>query len=53
MRPTKYNKEYNMQAYKLALLGATDVELADFFEVNQDTIVTGKQLDTVYNIFSL
>jgi len=43
MRPTKYNKEYNMQAYKLALLGATDVELADFFEVNQDTIYEWKK----------
>lgn len=37
-RPTKYLPEYNEQAYKLALLGATDAELADFFEVNQDTI---------------
>jgi hypothetical protein len=37
-RPTKYNKTYDRQVYRLALLGATDQELADFFEVNVDTI---------------
>lgn len=37
-RPSKYKEEYNEQAYKLCLLGATDSELADFFEVNEDTI---------------
>jgi hypothetical protein len=37
-RPTKYKNEYNDQAYKLALLGAIDREIADFFEVNEDTI---------------
>lgn len=37
-RPTKYHQDYDAQAYKLALLGATDQEIADFFEVNQDTI---------------
>lgn len=37
-RPTKYQEDYNEQAYKLCLLGATDVELADFFNVNEDTI---------------
>lgn len=37
-RPTKYKPGYNNQAYKLCLLGATDKELADFFEVNEDTI---------------
>ena len=37
-RPTKYNEEYNKQAEKLCLLGATDVELADFFEVAESTI---------------
>jgi hypothetical protein len=37
-RPTKYKEEYNNQAYKLCLLGATDKELAEFFEVNEDTI---------------
>jgi hypothetical protein len=36
--PTKYKPEYNDQAYKLCLLGATDKDLADFFEVVEDTI---------------
>lgn len=36
--PTKYKAVYNTQAYKLCLLGATDVELADFFEVDEATI---------------
>ncbi len=37
-RPTKYKEEYNEQAYKLALLGATDREMADFFEVSESTL---------------
>ena len=37
-RPTKYKKEYCEQAYKLCLLGATDAELADFFEVTESTL---------------
>jgi hypothetical protein len=38
-RPSKYKPEFTKQAFKLALLGAKDTELAAFFEVNQDTIV--------------
>ena len=35
----KYDKDaYPKQARKLCLLGATNVEMADFFEVNPDTI---------------
>jgi hypothetical protein len=37
-RPTVYKPEYNDQAYKLCLLGATDEELADFFGVDERTI---------------
>lgn len=37
-RPTLYKEEYNEQAYKLCLLGATDKELADFFDVTETTI---------------
>lgn len=37
-RPTKYKEEYNEQAEKLCKLGATDQELADFFEVDVSTI---------------
>ena len=37
-RPSKYKKEYNKQVRKLCLLGATDVEIANFFEVDVSTI---------------
>lgn len=37
-RPTDYRPEYATQAEKLCRLGATDVDLADFFEVNTTTI---------------
>lgn len=42
-RPTKYKKAFCIQAKKLSLLGAIDEELADFFEVNQDTIQQWKK----------
>lgn len=37
-RPSKYKEEYNDQAYKLCLLGATDKEIGDFFNVTETTI---------------
>lgn len=37
-RPTKYKAEYAKQAEKLCKLGATDKELAEFFEVSEVTI---------------
>lgn len=37
-RPTKYKAEYAEQARKLCLLGATDAELAAFFEVSERTL---------------
>ena len=37
-RPTKYEIKYNAQAYKHCLLGATDKDLADLFEVEETTI---------------
>ena len=37
-RPTKYKKEYNKQAEKICVLGATDEFLADYFEVDVSTI---------------
>ena len=42
-RPSKYKKEYNEQAFKLCLLGATDKELANFFEVDEATINRWKE----------
>ena len=41
-RPTKYKPEYIEQARKLCLLGATDREIADFFEVHEATIYRWK-----------
>lgn len=37
-RPSKYQPEYAEQAFKLCLLGATDPEMAAFFEVSETTI---------------
>ena len=42
-RPTKYKEEYNEQAYKLCLLGATDAKLGDFFDVTETTINNWKE----------
>ncbi len=37
-RPTKYKAEFSEQSYKYCLLGATDKQLASFFEVSESTI---------------
>jgi hypothetical protein len=37
-RPSSYKPEYAEQAGKLCKLGATDKELADFFEVTEQTV---------------
>jgi len=37
-RPTAYKEEYNEQVFKLCLLGATDADIANFFEVTETTI---------------
>ncbi len=37
-RPTKYKPDYDEQAYKLALLGHTDIEMANFWEVEEKTV---------------
>lgn len=41
-RPSKYKTEYAKKAEKLCLLGATDEDLADFFEVGIRTISNWK-----------
>ena len=41
-RPSKYKAEYAEQAYKLCLLGATDKDMADFFDVSEQTLNTWK-----------
>lgn len=42
-RPTSYKPEYAEQAYKLCLLGSTDKEMADFFQVAESTLNLWKQ----------
>lgn len=42
-RPSRYRAEYAQQAVKLCRLGATDKELADFFEVSEQTLNTWKK----------
>lgn len=49
-RPTDYKKEYAEQAYKLCLLGATDEELADFFEVSEPTINAWKKAHIEFSL---
>ena len=44
-RPSSYKEEYNELAYKFCLLGATDAQLAEFFEVTEQTINNWKQRD--------
>lgn len=40
--PPKYKEEYNKLAYKLALLGSTDKDLASVFDVSEKTIANWK-----------
>lgn len=41
-RPSKFKEEFIEQARKLCLLGATDIEIADFFDVDVRTIYRWK-----------
>lgn len=42
-RPSAYKKEYDELAYKYCLLGATDAQLGDFFDVQESTINNWKK----------
>jgi transposase-like protein len=42
-RPTKYDPAYCEQAYKLCLLGATDEEIASFFNVEVKTLFNWRE----------
>jgi hypothetical protein len=42
-RPSKFDESKCLQAEKLCKLGATDKELADFFEVSEQTLNTWKK----------
>lgn len=48
-RPSSYRPEFCGQAYKLCLLGATDVEMADFFGINQDTLYEWKKVHSEFS----
>jgi len=41
-RPTKYKPEYDEQAFRYSLLGATDKEMAGFFDISEQTLNTWK-----------
>lgn len=43
-RPSDYQEEFVKEAEKLAALGATDIEIADFFEVDVRTIYRWKHV---------
>lgn len=42
-RPSAYDKSFDEQALKLCKLGATDKELADFFDVSEPTLNAWKR----------
>jgi len=42
-RPTLFKPEYTEQVEKLCKLGATDVDLADFFHVDRTTIINWRK----------
>ena len=47
-RPTKYKEEYAGQARNYCLLGATDDDLAEFFDVTQKTINNWKKAQVLF-----
>jgi hypothetical protein len=49
-RPSAFKPEYCDQARKLCLLGSTDAELADFFEVCEDTINEWKKTHSEFSV---
>ena len=50
-RPTKYQEAYAEQARKLCLLGYTDAELADFFEVSESKRVRPSLMQKLVTVF--
>lgn len=42
-RPTEYQDNYPEKVFKLCLLGATDAEIADFFDIAESTLYLWKQ----------
>jgi len=52
-RPSGYREEFAEQARKLCRLGATDKELADFFGVDEATIIQSDRQSTVVVLANL
>lgn len=48
-RPSLFKPEYCEQARKLCLLGSTDIEMAGFFEVSEDTIHEWKKVHSNFS----
>lgn len=48
-RPTDYHDTYPEKVYKLCLLGATDLEIADFFEIAESTLYLWKKEHTEFS----
>jgi hypothetical protein len=48
-RPTAYREDYATQAYKLALVGMTDAQMADFFEVAVSTFARWKRMHRTFS----
>lgn len=48
-RPTKFKEEYIEQGYKLALLGMTDIQMANFFEVAESTFHLWKKENPIFS----
>ena len=49
MPESKYKKEYDEKVYKLCLLGATDKEIADYFDVAESTFYYWKTNETSFS----
>lgn len=47
-RPSDYQPEYDDQAKRLCLLGAIDAELAEFFDVSEQTINAWKKANPTF-----
>ena len=48
-RPSKYRPEYARQVRKLALVGMTDVQIADVFEIAPSTLALWKRREPLFS----
>jgi len=47
-RPSDYKPEYDEQAFRYSLLGATDKEMANFFDITEKTLNTWKEVHSSF-----